>query len=114
MITLYGISNCDTVKKARNWLDQAQVTYSFHDFRKDGLTPEQVTGWVSTLGWETLVNKRSTTWKALDEATRAGLNDSSVVNIILEHPTLIKRPLLDNAGDLRVGFKAIDYQKLFI
>lgn len=113
MTTLYGISNCDTVKKARTWLDQAQVAYSFHDFRKDGLTREQVAGWVTALGWETLVNKRSTTWKELDDATRAGLSDSTVVEVILAHPTLIKRPLLERAGELRVGFKPADYQQLF-
>lgn len=113
MNTLYGISNCDTVKKARTWLDQAQVAYTFHDFRKDGLTREQVTAWVAALGWETLVNKRSTTWKGLDESTKAGLNNSTVIDIILDQPTLIKRPLLDRGGKLQVGFKDADYQYLF-
>lgn len=113
MITLYGISNCDTVKKARTWLDQAQVTYTFHDFRKDGLTREQVSAWVTALGWETLVNKRSTTWKGLDEATKNSLDDTTVVDIILDQPTLIKRPLLDRAGQLQVGFRTADYQYLF-
>lgn len=113
MTILYGISNCDTVKKARVWLDQAQVPYTFHDFRKDGLTREQVSAWVAALGWETLVNKRSTTWKGLDEATKAGLNASNVVDLILDQPTLIKRPLLDRGGKLQVGFKDADYQYLF-
>lgn len=113
MTILYGISNCDTVKKARVWLDQAQVPYTFHDFRKDGLTHEQVSAWVAALGWETLVNKRSTTWKGLDEATKAGLNASNVVDLILDQPTLIKRPLLDRGGKLQVGFKDADYQYLF-
>jgi Spx/MgsR family transcriptional regulator len=113
MTTLYGISNCDTVKKARKWLEQQGVDYTFHDFRKDGLERQQVIDWVNALGWETLVNKRSTTWKGLDDATKNSLNDTSVIDIILDQPTLIKRPLLNNSGDLSVGFKAADYEQRF-
>ncbi|WP_439133888.1 ArsC family reductase [Pseudomaricurvus sp.] len=113
MTTLYGISNCDTVKKARKWLDQTNVDYTFHDFRKDGLDRQQVVDWVSALGWENLINKRSTTWKGLDENARAQLNDTTVVDVILDQPTLIKRPLLDQAGDISVGFKAADYEQRF-
>ncbi|GAB3094723.1 ArsC family reductase [Aestuariicella hydrocarbonica] len=114
MTTLYGISNCDTVKKARTWLDQANVSYTFHDFRKDGLERQQVIAWVAALGWENLVNKRSTTWKGLDDNARAQLNDSSVVDVILDQPTLIKRPLLDQGGAISVGFKAADYEARFV
>lgn len=113
MTTLYGISNCDTVKKARKWLEQANVDYTFHDFRKDGLDRQQVEEWVSALGWESLVNKRSTTWKGLSDSDKAQLNDSTVVEVILDQPTLIKRPLLDQAGDISVGFKAADYEQRF-
>lgn len=113
MTTLYGISNCDTVKKARTWLDQANVDYTFHDFRKDGLDRQQVVNWVTALGWENLVNKRSTTWKGLDDDARAQLNGTTVVDVILDQPTLIKRPLLDQAGDISVGFKAADYELRF-
>jgi len=111
--TLFGIKNCDTVKKARKWLDTQGINYRFHDFREDGLSKAQVAKWVAELGWETLVNKRSTTWKQLDANTRDNLNDSTVVPIILENPTLIKRPLLDTGDSRRVGFKADDYQQLF-
>lgn len=111
--TLFGIKNCDTVKKARKWLDAQGVDYRFHDFREDGLDKAQVKSWIAELGWETLVNKRSTTWKQLDAATRESLNDSTVVPIILDNPTLIKRPLLDTGDHRRVGFKADDYQQLF-
>ncbi len=113
MTTLFGISNCDTVKKARKWLDDAQVSYQFHDFRKDGLSRDQVTVWVKALGWENLVNKRSTTWKGLDDATKTALSDESVVDIILDQPTLIKRPLLEQGDEVQVGFKAADYEQRF-
>jgi Spx/MgsR family transcriptional regulator len=111
-IRLFGIKNCDTVKKAKRWLDDQQVDYAFHDFRADGLSRQQVEQWVGELGWETLVNKRSTTWKGLDSATRDSLNDDSVVDIILENPTLIKRPLLDTGSSRHVGFKADHYAEL--
>lgn len=113
MTTLYGIKNCDTVKKARKWLEANDSDYTFHDFRVDGLSADQVNVWVADLGWETLVNKRSTTWKQLDEATKASLSDNSVVDIILANPTLIKRPLLDLNGSYSVGFKAADYESKF-
>ena len=113
MTTLFGIKNCDTVKKARKWLESQGVDYQFHDFRVDGLNQAQVERWVAELGWETLVNKRSTTWKQLDAAARESLNDQSVVAVILENPTLIKRPLLDTGDTRRVGFKETDYQQLF-
>lgn len=113
MTTLYGIKNCDTVKKARKWLDANGSDYTFHDFRIDGLSAEQVQSWVESLGWETLVNKRSTTWKQLDESTKAALNNDSVIEVILESPTLIKRPLLDIDGAISVGFKAAEFEQKF-
>ena len=113
MTTLFGISNCDTVKKARNWLDQHGVDYQFHDFRKDGIERSQVNGWIEALSWEVLVNKRSTTWKSLDENTRQSLTAETVIDIILEQPTLIKRPLLVTDNLHQVGFKAADYETIF-
>ncbi|PIE37710.1 MAG: ArsC family reductase [Gammaproteobacteria bacterium] len=113
MTTLYGISNCDTVKKARRYLDEKGVSYSFHDFRKDGLEPAQVQHWVDTLGWEALLNKRSTSWKALSPAARESMDDRSAVAAILQTPTLIKRPLLDTGSALYTGFKAETYDGLF-
>ena len=104
MITLYGIKNCDTVKKARTWLEQNTIAYQFHDFRADGLEPQQIKSWIDALGLETLVNKRSTTWKELDDATKQQFA-ANAVNIILAHPTLIKRPLLDTGKQQYVGFK---------
>lgn len=114
MITLYGIPNCDTVKKARNWLDDNNIDYQFHDFRKDGLDREQVKEWIDALGWESLVNKRSTSWKALDDSIRSSLNADTAVEQILASPTLIKRPLLARADHYQVGFKADQYQQTFL
>jgi len=111
--TLYGISNCDTVKKARKWLEAQNIDFTFVDFRKDGIDAAQVEGWVNTLGWEGLINKRSTTWKELDEATKAGLNNTSIVPVLLDSPTLIKRPLVDQNGELSVGFKTADFAERF-
>ncbi len=113
MTTLYGIKNCDSVKKARKWLEEQGIEFNFHDFRVDGLDAGQVKSWVSQLGWEQLVNKRSTTWKQLDDETKANLSNESVVSVVLEHPTLIKRPLLDQDSHYSVGFKAADYQQKF-
>jgi Spx/MgsR family transcriptional regulator len=113
VITLYGIKNCDTVKKARNWLDQHSVEYRFHDFRVDGLEAETVENWLAELGWEKLVNRRSTSWKALDQATRENMDEKSALTAIMAQPTLIKRPLLDTGHERFTGFSAADYQKIF-
>lgn len=113
MITLYGIKNCDTVKKARKWLEQQGVDYQFHDFRADGLSSEMVQGWLHELGWEQLINKRSTSWKALDEGTRKAMDDGSALPAILAHPTLIKRPLLDTGHERFTGFSSEGYRRIF-
>lgn len=113
MITLYGIKNCDTVKKARKWLDSHGIEYQYHDFREDGLARRQVEGWLEELGWEAVVNKRSTSWKALDEAQREAMDARSALAAIIEQPTLIKRPLLDTGHERHTGFSAAGYQKIF-
>lgn len=113
MTTLYGIKNCDTVKKARQWLDQQGITYHFHDVRADGLTAAQVATWLDTLGLETLVNKRSTTWKNLAADVRDNFTREQAERVILDEPTLIKRPLLDTGKSLHVGFRATEYQQIF-
>jgi len=113
VITLYGIKNCDTVKKARKWLETHGIDYQFHDFRDDGLERKAVARWMKELGWETLVNKRSTRWKALDAASRDSMDADSALAAILEQPTLIKRPLLDTGQERHTGFSAASYQKIF-
>jgi arsenate reductase (glutaredoxin) len=113
MITLYGIKNCDAVKKARDWLAKNKIDYSFHDFRAAGLDKTQVENWIAKLGLEALVNKRSTTWKELDESTKENFTEQNAVAVIMENPTLIKRPLLDTSKQKYVGFKDAEYTKIF-
>lgn len=110
MTTLYGIKNCDTVKKARTWLDANAVPFNFHDFRQDGLSAAQVESWIAAIGMDTLINKRSTTWKELTPAEQA----SVTVALIVQHPTLIKRPLVEHQGQVFVGFKESDYRARFL
>ncbi|HET8711103.1 MAG TPA: ArsC family reductase [Spongiibacteraceae bacterium] len=110
---LYGIKNCDTVKKARAWLDQHHVEYRFHDFRGDGLELKQVQNWLHELSLDDLINKRGTTWKQLDEKTRNGLTASNAAALIVVHPTLIKRPLLDIGHQRFVGFSDAMYRDIF-
>ena len=113
VVILYGIKNCDTVKKARKWLDSRSIDYQFHDFRADGLSPESVQAWLDELGWETLVNKRSTSWKQLDPAARDTMGTIEAKAAILEQPTLIKRPLMDTGHSVSVGFSEVSFEKKF-
>jgi Spx/MgsR family transcriptional regulator len=113
VITLYGIKNCDTVRKARKWLDSRGVEYEYHDFREDGVDKDAVAAWIDELGWQNLVNRRSSSWKALDEQARSNMNDESARKAILLHPTLIKRPLLDTGKQRYTGFSAANYAKIF-
>ncbi|GAB1264817.1 ArsC family reductase [Aurantivibrio infirmus] len=113
MTTLYGIPNCDTVKKARNWLNSKEIPYKFHDFRADGLAKSQVKTWIAAIGLEKLINKRSTTWKNLSSKQQNMLDEKSAIELILENPTLIKRPLIETPKDTLVGFKEKEYLALF-
>jgi Spx/MgsR family transcriptional regulator len=113
LITLYGIKNCDTVKKARHWLDLHGVDYRFHDFRADGLDRDTVALWLAELGWENLINRRSTSWKALDEETREAMNEHSALAAIMAQPTLVKRPVLDTGHERFTGFSAANYLTIF-
>jgi arsenate reductase len=113
MVTLHGLKTCDTTRAARRWLDARGVIYEFHDVRDDGLTKAQVEGWVKQLGFGRVLNKSSTTWRELPEADKTGLDEKKAVALLLAHPTLVKRPLLDQAGKLSVGFKPAEYAALF-
>ena len=112
MLTLYGIKNCDSVKKARLWLDENNVDYQFHDFRVDGLTAQQIQSFIAKTGWEKLLNKRSTSWRQLDEQQQAGLNAEKAAVLMLDNPTLIKRPVLQLDEQLIIGFNAKIYQTI--
>ncbi len=111
--TLYGISNCDTVKKARKWLDEHNIDFQFHDFRKSGLTQDQVELWLTKINWESLLNKRGTTWRQLPEHIKNDVSAATIAPLMVAHPTLIKRPVLTVQSSLHIGFKAQEYEKLF-
>lgn len=111
-LTLYGIKNCDTVRKARRYLDEQQIDYQFHDYRTDGADAALLHSFVRTLGTETLINKRGTTWRNLSEKVRQGVSDDdSAVSLMQAYPAVIKRPLLcANNGKMITGFSADTYQ----
>jgi Spx/MgsR family transcriptional regulator len=113
VITLYGIRSCDTVRKARRWLEQHGIDYHYHDLREDGLDAAQVNDWLAQVGSEVLINRRSTTWKGLSAEARETLQTGNATDLALEHPTLIKRPLLDTGSELHVGFAPARYQDIF-
>ncbi|MFO8024937.1 ArsC family reductase [Thiohalophilus sp.] len=112
MLFLYGIKNCDTVKKARRWLEEHELEYTFHDFRQDGLDYDRLNDWAGQLGWEALLNRRSTTWRQLDESQRSNLDQSAALSLMKAHPTLIRRPVLDTSSQLVIGFSKNDYLRL--
>ena len=112
MIKMYGIPNCDTIKKARKWLDNNGVDYDFHNYKKDGVPEKQLKKWVENKGWEVLLNKRGTTWRKLDDKIKDSVNQKSAIKIMLDNPSIIKRPVLESGKKLIVGFKDDDYRKL--
>ncbi len=112
-MTLYGIKNCDTMKKARAWLDAKGVAYTFHDYKAEGIDRARLEGWVQSVGWEMLLNRAGTTFRKLPEADRIDLDAGKALALMLEQPSMIKRPVLDLDGRLIVGFKADLYEAAF-
>jgi len=112
-VTIYGIKNCDTMKKARAWLDQRGVAYSFHDYKAVGVERGTLEGWARDVGWETLLNRAGTTFRALPEKEREGLTERKAIALMLAQPSMIKRPVLDVGGKLLVGFRPEQYEKTF-
>ena len=112
-VILYGISNCDTIKKAKAWLNNRGIEYRFHDYRKQGLDAGLLKLWVQELGWETLINRRGTTWRQLSPEIRDSLDADSAINIMLDNPTIIKRPLLIKDNKSFPGFSDEQYSSLF-
>jgi arsenate reductase len=110
-ITIYGIKNCDTMKKARSWLDSHGVAYSFHDYKAEGIGKDKLKTWCDELGWEALLNRAGTTFRKLPDADKEGLNERKAVALMLAQPSMIKRPVLDLGGKLLVGFKPEIYAK---
>ena len=110
-ITIYGIKNCDTMKKARAWLDSHGVAYGFHDYKSVGIAKDKLKGWSDKLGWETLLNRAGTTFRKLPDADKEGLNERKALALMLAQPSMIKRPVLELGGKLLVGFKPEIYAK---
>ena len=108
-ITLYGIKNCDTMKKARTWLESHEVQYAFHDYKTAGVDPDVLGRWCSEVGWETLLNRAGTTFRKLPQAQKEDLNERKAVSLMLAQPSMIKRPVLEYGKRLLVGFKPDAY-----
>lgn len=110
-LTMYGIKNCDTIKKARAWLEKKGATYDFHDYKTAGIDRARLERWSKKVGWETLLNRAGTTFKKLPDADKAGLTESKAIALMLAQPSMIKRPVLDlGGGKLLVGFKSETYE----
>ena len=113
MITIYGIKNCDTMKKARAWLDAHKVACSFHDYKASGIDKTTLEGWAKKVDWEVLLNRAGTTFKKLPDADKDGLTEKKAIALMLAQPSMIKRPVLEAKGKLTVGFKPEIYKILF-
>lgn len=111
--TLYGIPNCDTIKKARKWLDDHGVAYSFHDYKKQGIDEATLRSWAGELGWEVLLNRAGTTFRALPDEAKQGLDEDKAIALMIANPSMIKRPVLDRGTSRTAGFKADAYEALF-
>jgi arsenate reductase len=113
MITVYGIKNCDTCRKALKWLDAEGIEARFHDFRADGLDAKDLDAWIAAAGWEAVLNKRGTTWRKLPKEQTDNADEGTARALMLEHPTLIKRPVFDlGSNDIVIGFKAPEQEKI--
>jgi arsenate reductase (glutaredoxin) len=113
-VTLYGIKNCDTMKKARAWLDARGVAYAFHDYKAQGIDRARLEGWAQSVGWEALLNQAGTTFRKLPDTDKAGLDEGRALALMLDQPSMIKRPVLDLGGKLLVGFKPDLYEAAFL
>lgn len=112
-VTIYGIKNCDTMKKARAWLEAHKVAHAFHDYKAAGIDKAKLGGWARQVGWEVLLNRAGTTFRKLPDADREGLTEKKAIALMLAQPSMIKRPVLEAKGKLTVGFKPDEYKNLF-
>ena len=109
-LTLFGIRNCDTMKKAMKWLDDNGVAYHFHDYKKEGVPEQRLRQWLEALGWETVINKRGTTWRKPDDVVKESMNTEKSVNLAMENSSVIKRPILQSNDFILAGFKADEWE----
>ena len=114
MIKIYGIPNCDTMKKARKWLEDNNLEYEFHDYKKLGVPEKSLMQWVKKAGWDTVLNKRGTTWRKLPEHIKENIDESSAIQVMIDNPSAIKRPVLESGNMLLIGFKEDEYKSLFL
>jgi len=112
MIKIYGIPNCDTMKKARKWLENNGVEYEFHDYKKQGVPETNLKKWVKSAGWEVVLNKRGTTWRKLPDDIKDNIDEDSSIQVMLDNPSAIKRPVLEDGKTILVGFKEDEYKTL--
>jgi len=112
-VTIYGIKNCDTMKKARAWLDKRGVAYAFHDYKTDGIDRGRLEAWGRAVGWASLINRAGTTFRALPETDKTALGERKAIALMLAQPAMIKRPVLDVGGRLLVGFRPDEYEEAF-
>lgn len=112
-IKFYGIPNCDTVKKARLWLDAKGLAYAFHDYKKAGADAESLAAWCAAKGWETILNRAGTTFKKLPDADKVDLTEAKAIQLMLAQPSMIKRPVVEHPGGLLVGFKLPEWEAAF-
>lgn len=113
MTTLYGIPNCDTVKKARTWLDAKGIAYEFHDYKKAGITAAKLKAWSKVLGWETVLNRAGTTFRKLPDEAKSDLDQTKAIALMIEQPSTIKRPVVEYKGGLLIGFKQPEWEAAF-
>lgn len=114
MIKIYGIPNCDSIKKARRWLESNNVEYAFHDYKKAGVPEKNLKQWLKKFNWETLLNRRGTTWRKLDDKVKKSIDATSSIKIMIDNPSIIKRPVLEVRKKILVGFNEKDYQQLLL
>jgi arsenate reductase len=112
-VTIYGIKNCDTMKKARAWLEQKGIAHTFHDYKVSGIERGRLEGWAREVGWEKLLNRSGTTFRKLPDAEREGVTEKTAIALMMAQPGMIKRPVLDAGGRLTVGFRPETYATLF-
>jgi len=113
-VHIYGIANCDTIKKARKWLLEHQIDYVFHDYKKEGVDSDALQRWSQQAGWESLLNKRGTTWRKLPDSDKESLDETKALALLTEHTSMIKRPVLLLDEGVYIGFSASSYEALFL
>ena len=110
---MYGIPNCDTIKKAKKWLEANGIDYEFHDYKKQGITKAKLKDWCKQADWEVLLNRRGTTWRKLDDETKNNINKTSAIDIMAENTSIIKRPVIVTDNEILVGFSTDTYEAAF-